>query len=103
MRVLAAMARFKNISFHFLCAGNGSVEIIEFKPKEYAISIRFYFGFTKGTVMVLDVPVVQLKDQCSIRQDESFILLTTVIASKAKESLIPPATRLDVMYANEGV
>jgi len=60
--VLTAMARFDDLCFHRFGTRNGGVEIVQFKPKENAISIRPKFGIPEWTVMVLDVPIVQLLD-----------------------------------------
>jgi hypothetical protein len=96
------MARLDDLSLHLLGTRNSVVEIVEFKPQENAISIRPNFGIPEWTVMVLDVPVMQLEDQGSMR-DQSFIIRTAVVALTAKEALIPTTARLDVMDADEGL
>jgi hypothetical protein len=74
MRILTAMARFEDISLHLFCARDGGVEIVQFKPEKNSIPIRLYFRFSEWTMMVLDAPVVQLKNQSSIGRDQSFVL-----------------------------
>ena len=96
------MARFDDLSFHRFGARNRGVEIVQFKPKENTISIRPKLGIPEWTVMVLDVPIVQLEDQISLR-DQSLIIRPAVAALTAKQTLIPTAARLDVMHANEGL
>jgi hypothetical protein len=100
--VLTAMARFDHLSLHLFGTRNGGVEIVQFKPKENTISIRPKFGIPEWTVMVLDVPIVQLEDQISMG-DQSLIIWPAVVALTAKETLIPTTARLDVMHANEGL
>jgi len=98
--VLTAMARFDDVSFHLLRPRHNRVEIIQFKPKENAISVRSKIGIPEWTVMVFDAPMVQLEDQRSVR-DQSLVIRPTVAALTAKETLIPATARLDVVHANE--
>ena len=102
MGVLTAMARFYDLSLHLFGTRNGGVKIVQFKPKENTISIRPKFGIPEWTMMMLDVPIVQLEDKVSVR-DQSLIIRPAVAALTAKETLIPTAARLDVMHANEGL
>ena len=96
------MARFDDLSFHLIGTRNRGVEIVQFKPKENTISIRPKFGIPEWTMMVLDVPIVQLEDQLSV-PDQSLIIRPAVGALTAKEPLIPTTAGLDVMHANEGL
>jgi hypothetical protein len=96
------MSRFDDLSFHLFGTRNRGVEIVQFKPKENTISIRPKFGIPEWTVLVLDVPIVQLEDQISLR-DQSLIIRPAVAALTAKETLIPTTARLDVVHANEGL
>ena len=43
-------------------AGDGGVEIVDFEPEQDAVS-NAGGGVAHGTVMVIDVPGVKLKDQ----------------------------------------
>lgn len=96
------MARFDDLSFHRFGPRHSGVKIVQFKPEENPISIRPKFGIPERTVMVLDVPIVQLEDQISVR-DQSLIIRPAVIALTAKETLIPTTARFDIMHANEGL
>ena len=96
------MARFDDLSFHLFGTRNRGVEIVQFEPKENSISIRPKFGIPEWTVMVLDVPIVQLEDQLSL-PNQSLIIRPAVAALTAEEPLIPTTARLDVMHANEGL
>jgi len=60
------MARFDHLGLQPFGTRNRGVEIVEFKPQENAISIRPKIGIPEWTVMVLDIPIVQLKDQGSM-------------------------------------
>jgi hypothetical protein len=53
-----------------------------------------------GTVVVLHIPTVQLKNQPAAR-NEPLILGAAVAALTAEETLIPATARLNVTHANE--
>jgi len=94
------MARFDNVCLQLLGTRNRGVEIIQLKPQENAISIRPKLGIPEWTVVMLDMPIVQLQDQSSMR-DQPLILRPAVVAPATQETLIPATARLDVMHANE--
>ena len=98
--VLAAMARFDDLGFHLVGTRNNSIEVVQFKPEENAVSVWSKVGISERAMMMLDVPVVQLEDELSAR-DQPFIIRSAVAALTAKETLIPATARLDVMHANE--
>ena len=59
------MTRQDDLRVQFCGAGNRRVEIVNFKPEEYAVS-RGDVGIAEGSVVVLHIPPVQLKDQSSL-------------------------------------
>ena len=102
VRVLTAMARLEDVGFHLLGTRNSGVEIFQLKPEEDTIAVRPKLGIPKSTVMVLDLPIVQLEDQISVR-DQSLVIRPAVAALAAKEALIPTTARLDILHANKGL
>ena len=98
--VFAPMARFDDVCLQLFGTRNRGVEVVQFKPQENAVSIRPKFRITQWTVLVLDIPVVQLKDQ-GFTGDQSLIVRPTVPALATEQTLIPAAACLDVVHANE--
>src|SRR5262245_15039124 len=96
------MARLDDFSLQLRRAGDGGIDVVDFKPYEADVSIRLHIGITDRTVMMLHVPSVQLEDQSAIR-NQPFIFRAAVRALTAEETLIPSAARFDVMHANEGL
>ena len=79
-------------------SGYGRVEVVDFKPQEHTISMR-KVSVPNGTVMMLHVPTVQLKNQAAVR-NEPLILGAAMVTLATKETLIPAAARLNVSHAN---
>jgi hypothetical protein len=96
------MSRFENIRFQLHRPSHGGFEILEFNPQEYTVSIRTVFGVSKRTVMMFDVPIVQLENEGFV-PDQALILFSSVIAPTPKETLIPFTARLDVAHADKGL
>lgn len=96
-----AMARLDNLRLEVRCPGNPRVEIGDFKPQEHAVSRR-KLRIADASVMMLHVPMVQLKNQPAIR-NESFVMRTSMVAPATKELLIPSAARFNVADANQGL
>ena len=95
------MARPDDLRLQVRGAGQGGVEVGDFKPQEHAVSGR-EVGIADGAVMVLHVPAVQLQNQPAVR-DESLILSAAVVTLTTQEALIPAAACLDVTHANQGL
>ena len=96
------MTRFDHVSLQLLGTCDRGIEVVQFKPQENAISIRPKIGIPEWTVVMFDMPVVQLKDQGSV-QNQSFIVRPPVPALATEEALIPATAYLDVVHANEGL
>jgi hypothetical protein len=96
------MARLDDLGLHILSAGKCRVEVVEFKPQQHAVSVWLKIWIPDGTVVVLHIPSVQLKNQPATRY-EPLILGPAVRALTVKEPLIPVTARLDVAHANEGL
>ena len=102
VRVLTSMPRFDHVSLQLPGTANCRIEVVEFKPEENTISIRAKIGIPERTVVMLDMPVVQLKDQSSVR-NQSFIVRPAVPALATQEMLVTATARLDVMHTNQGL
>lgn len=89
-----------HLDLHFFGPGHCRVEVVNLKPEKDAISIGFVIWITDRTVMVLHLPLVQLKDQPTI-QDQAFILRTAMRTLTAKQALIPLAAQFDIAHANQ--
>jgi len=76
------------------------VKVIYFKPEQHAVSVWFVIAVANGTVIVLNVEAMQLKDKVAIG-DQPLILAAAMIAPAAQQSLIPPATCFHVGYGHE--
>jgi hypothetical protein len=95
-----AMPGMNHLDLHFLSARDGRVEIVNFKPQEYAVSVRLEILIADWAVMVPHIPSVQLKDQSPVR-DKSLILGAAVRTSTTKQTLIPTTARFDIVHANQ--
>ena len=95
------MARQDNLSLQFLSAGQGRVEVADFKPQEHTISRRDA-GIANATVMMLLFPAMQLKHHPSLR-NEPLIVWAAVVTPTAQEPLIPATARLNIAHADQGL
>ena len=82
-------------------ARGGLVEVVNFKPEENTVSRR-EVGIADGTVMMLGLPMVQLKDE-SVARDEPFIVRAAMRTLATKQTLIPTTAGLNVTHANKGL
>ena len=94
------MAWHDDFSLQVLSAGDGRVEVVEFKPQEHAISVWRDVWISDTPMMMLHIPSVQLKDQ-PVTRDQPLILLAAMRTLAAEQTLIPATARLDVAHANE--
>jgi|SRR6187397_51506 hypothetical protein len=95
------MAREDDLRTQLRGAGNSRVEVANFKPQEHAVSRR-EIGIADGTVMMLHIPPVQLKNQLAVR-NEPLILRAAMATLTVKETLIPPTARFNIAHANKGL
>ena len=91
-----------DLSLQVLSASNGRVEVVEFKPQEHAISVWRDVWVSDATMMMLNIPSVQLKNQPAVR-NEPLILRAAMRTLTAKETLIPATARLNIAHANKGL
>jgi len=96
------MARHDDLSLQLLGTSNRSVEVIQLKPQQHAISVGLEIWISDGTVVMLHIPSVQLKNQPAVR-DEPLILTAAMPALTAQETLIPATARFNIMHANQGL
>jgi hypothetical protein len=84
-----------------LRASHGRVEVIDLEPQQHAVPPRVDFRLAQRTVMVLDVPAVQLEDEPSVAVDQSLIVRSAVVAASPEQTLEPLAGRLDIVDGEE--
>jgi hypothetical protein len=77
------------------------VEVFNFEPQQYSMAPRPDVGLAQRTVVVLDFPAMQLKDEPPVAVDEPFIVGSTVVALRPEEMLKPFARGLDVVDGKE--
>src|SRR5688572_6458711 len=91
-----AMARQNDFCLQFRGAGHRPFEVVDFKPQQDAVPRR-EFRIADATMMMLHIPVVQLKHQPAIR-NEALIMGATMVALTTEEPLIPAAARLNIPH-----
>jgi hypothetical protein len=96
------MTRQNNLCFQFGDTSHSGIEVVDFKPQEYAVAIRLVIGITDWPVVVSDLKTVQLEDEHTMR-NQSLIDRTTVCAPTAQQALIPLAARFDIGHRDEGL
>lgn len=89
------MAWQNDLGVQALSAGNRGVEVVEFKPDEHAVSVWCDAGIADTAMVLLNIPLVQLKNQPAVRK-EPLILGSAMAALAAKKLLIPATARLDI-------
>ena len=94
-----AMAGQDHLDFHRFSTSHCCIEIVDLKPQEDAVSVRLEIWISNRTVMVLDIPSVQLKDQLAA-DNKAFILRSAVRTLAAEQLLVPSTACLDVADAN---
>src|SRR5262249_839584 len=81
------MARHDDFGLQFLCAGARGVDVVDLEPQQDAVAMTLDVGITDRTVVVFNVPPVQLEDQSPV-PDQAFVLRATMIAPAAQQSLV---------------
>ena len=92
------MARQDDLHLQLGSAGSGGIKVADFKPQEHPVSRR-KAAVANPSVMMLHIPMVQLKNQPALR-NKSLIVRAAMIAPTAKKALIPAAARLNISHAN---
>jgi len=100
MGVLTAVAGFYYVRLEFLRSRDRCVKIFQLKPKQHAIPIGPKVRISEWTVMMLDIPLMQLEDQNTI-PFKTFVVGPPMAALAAEQPLIPATARLDVVHTNE--
>ncbi len=78
-----------DVGSEFLGPSHRSVEIFNLEPEQHPVAPRPDVGFAQRSVVVLDFPAMQLKDERSVAVDQPFIVRSTVVALRPKELLKP--------------
>jgi hypothetical protein len=98
-----SVRRQNDLCIQLLRPGDGRVEVLYFEPQEHAVSVRPGGRVADAPMVVLNRPVMELKDQGSVSVDEALIVAAAVVAASAKESLVPAAGRFDVGSCDQGL
>jgi hypothetical protein len=96
------MARKHNVGLQFGDTSESSIEVVDFKPQQYAVAVGLVSRIPDRAVVVCDLKTVQLEDEAAFG-DQSLVLRPAVRTLTAKEVLIPLAACLDVGDRNEGL
>jgi hypothetical protein len=97
-----AMARKHDLDLHLSGTLNDCVEVIDLKPKQNAVPIRFRMRIADPTMVMFDFETVKLQDQIAIG-DQLFISAAPVITATAKQTLIPLTTRFYIRHCYQGL
>ena len=81
--------------------GRRIIEVADFEPEQHPIAVGKR-GIADRTVVMLDVPAMQLEEQ-AIVLDEALVLRATVAAPAPQKTLVPTATCLDITDADQGL
>ena len=61
------MAWQDDLRLQFRGAGDRRVDVVDLEPQEYAVTVGLRIGIANRTMMMFDVPPVQLEDQHAAR------------------------------------
>jgi hypothetical protein len=78
------MARQDDLSFNVLRAPQGIVEIIDFKPQQQPVPVRFKLRIADSPMVMFNVKAVQLQHNGTVAPNQALILSTTVGAQAAQ-------------------
>ncbi len=79
-----------NLDAHVSGALHDGIEILNLKPEQHAVAVRFVIAVADCAVMVLHLEAVQLKHKLAV-QNQLFIGGAAMIAAQTEQALIPPA------------
>ncbi len=94
-----AMAGKNDFCLQLCSASDGGIEIINLEPQKHSVA-RHDTWIADATVMMLHIPVMQLKNKPPVR-DEPLVIRPAVITATAEQLLIPAAARFDIARANQ--
>src|SRR5262249_61199900 len=80
---------------HLASALDSGGQVIELEPQEDAVAVGPPVRVAEVGVLV-SVPAVELQDHLARGVDDLVVLASAVAALAPEQSLVPPATRLDV-------
>jgi hypothetical protein len=94
--------RHNNLRLEQIDTPHCGFEIVDLEPEQHPIAIWLVILIPDRTVVMIDIKAMQLEDQNTSRF-QSFVLVPTVIALAAKQSLIPAAAGFDISDGNQGL
>jgi hypothetical protein len=96
------MAGKYDFDTHFRYTLHRRVEVVNFEPKQYPVSIGLVIDIPDSSVMVFDVEAMQLKHELAFR-DQLLIRGAPVITPAAKQALIPATATFYICHSDEGL
>ena len=94
------MERQKNLDSHGFGPCSRLLNVIDLEPKKQTITLRFGFGIANESVMIFDIPPMQLQHQFT-RDDDSLVVWSAMSALAIEQATLPEAARDDVGHANQ--
>ena len=91
-----------DLDAHLSYALHDSVKIFYLEPQQDAVSVGLVVLVAYGAMMMFDFEAVQLKNELSVG-GELLIVGTSMTASAAEQTLIPPAAGFDISDGDEGL
>ena len=76
------------------------LEVLDFKPQQHPVAVRFQLRVTDRTMVMIDLPMVQLQNQFSLRL-QAFVIGSTVGTLATQQALVPATGCLDIVRADE--
>jgi len=94
-----AVTRQYNLRLQVLRARDSRIEVVQFKPEENAVSMC-QLGVANGTVVMLHIPGVQLKNEPALG-NEPLVLRASMPTLTPEQTLIPATAGLNIAHANQ--
>ncbi len=89
------MFRNHHIGTHLGRTPHGRIKIVNLKPEQHPVPVRFVITVADGTVMMLYLEAVQLKNEFAI-EHQLFIRAAPMITPAAEQSLVPLAASFHI-------
>lgn len=94
-----SMARQHDFRIQVCCAINRRLEVAHLEPEKHSVPGR-HIGVADPTMVVLNIPVVQLKDEAPLG-NKALIMCPSMVAPTAQQPLISATAGLDIAHADQ--
>lgn len=95
------VARQGKLRPEFLGADYSRIKVLHFKPQQHSIPMSQSW-IPDGTVMMTNMPAVQLHEQLAVR-NQLLVLASTVAAPASQQTLVPATARFNISNTNQGL